>query len=73
MRPVAVDDAYSTAEDTALVLTQANLKGNDTDVDNANAELSVTAVNNATKWIGSARERYGDVHPVSGLCRDSRF
>ena len=30
-------------------LTQADLKGNDTDVDNTNAELSVTAVSGATK------------------------
>jgi VCBS repeat-containing protein len=46
--PVAVDDAYSTTEDTALVLTQANLKGNDTDVDNTNAQLSVTAASSPT-------------------------
>src|SRR5204863_32789 len=30
--PVAVDDATTTAEDTAKTLTQADLKGNDTDV-----------------------------------------
>jgi len=37
--PVAVDDTSTTAEDTALDLTQTDLKGDDTDVDNANAEL----------------------------------
>ena len=46
--PVAVDDSYGTAEDTALTLTQADLKGNDADVDNTNAQLSVTAVSNPT-------------------------
>src|SRR5688572_4068398 len=46
--PVAVDDAGTTAEDTAKVFTQADLKGNDTDVDNTNGELSVTAVSGAT-------------------------
>ncbi|MBN1536803.1 MAG: tandem-95 repeat protein, partial [Anaerolineales bacterium] len=44
--PVAVDDATSTAEDTALVLSQADLTGNDTDVDNLSTELSVMAVGN---------------------------
>src|SRR6185503_6078015 len=37
--PVAVDDAVSTTEDVPLTLTQADLKGNDTDVDNTNAKL----------------------------------
>ena len=46
--PVAVDDTVSTNENTALILTQADLKGNDTDIDNANADLSVTAVSNPT-------------------------
>ncbi len=44
--PVAGDDSFSTNEDTRLDLTQAQLKGNDTDVDNS--ELSVTAVSNDT-------------------------
>ena len=44
--PVAVDDRYDTAGDTVLTLTQADLKGNDADVDNTNAQLSVTAVSN---------------------------
>ena len=44
--PVAVDDGVRTAEDTVLTLTQADLKGNDTDVDNTNDQLSVTAVSN---------------------------
>ena len=44
--PVAIDDTATTAEDTAKTFTQADLKGNDTDVDDTNAELSVTAVSN---------------------------
>src|SRR5206468_818074 len=42
--PVAVDDTGTTAEDVAVTFSQADLKGNDTDVDNSNAQLSVTAV-----------------------------
>src|SRR5205814_1428340 len=44
--PVAVDDTGTTAEDVAVTFTQTDLKGNDTDVDNSNAQLSVTAVSN---------------------------
>jgi hypothetical protein len=55
--PVAFDDTASTAMNTALNLTQANLKGNDTDPDNTNAQLTVTAVNNPTN---------GTVQLVSG-------
>src|SRR3989441_497950 len=44
--PVAVDDTGTTGEDVAVTFTQADLKGNDTDVDNSNAQLSVTAVSN---------------------------
>src|SRR5688572_27478099 len=36
------------AHPTAKVFTQADLKANDTDVDNTNAQLSVTAVSGAT-------------------------
>jgi len=46
--PLALDDATTTNEDTPRTLAQAELKGNDTDVDNTNAELSVTAVSNPT-------------------------
>src|SRR6185369_9444873 len=46
--PVAVDDTGTTAEDAAVSFTQDDLKGNDTDVDNSNAQLSVTAVSNAS-------------------------
>jgi VCBS repeat-containing protein len=46
--PVAVDDATSTNEEAPKNLTQADLKGNDGDVDNTNEELSVTQVSNAT-------------------------
>src|SRR5207249_7157 len=42
--PVAVDDTGTTAEDVAVTFTQADLKGNDTDVDNSNAQLSGTEV-----------------------------
>jgi hypothetical protein len=44
--PVAVDDLTSTNEDAPKTLTQADLKGNDTDIDNSNAQLSVTGVSN---------------------------
>src|SRR5207249_4474257 len=43
---VAVEVKGTTAEDVAVTFTQADLKGNDTDVDNSNAQLSVTAVSN---------------------------
>jgi uncharacterized repeat protein (TIGR02543 family) len=46
--PVAVDDTATTAEDTALVIVASTLKANDTDPDNTNAQLSVTAVSNPT-------------------------
>ncbi|MDP9382060.1 MAG: Ig-like domain-containing protein, partial [Chloroflexota bacterium] len=46
--PVAKSDSAATDEDTALLLTQADLKGNDTDPDNTNDQLSVTAVSSAT-------------------------
>jgi VCBS repeat-containing protein len=46
--PVAVSDVKSTNEDVQLVLSQADLKGNDTDIDNTNAQLSVTGVSNAS-------------------------
>ncbi len=46
--PVAVDDTVTTNEDTPLILTQTDLKGNDTDVDNTNAMLSVISVSGAT-------------------------
>ncbi len=55
--PVAFDDVASTPQSTPLNLTQANLKGNDTDVDNTNAQLTVTAVSNPTN---------GTVQLVSG-------
>jgi hypothetical protein len=44
--PVAVDDARTTAEDTALVVTGASLAANDTDVEGT--ALTVTAVGGAT-------------------------
>jgi cysteine-rich repeat protein len=44
--PVAVDDAATTAEDTALVVTGASLAANDTDVEGST--LTVTAVGGAT-------------------------
>src|SRR5206468_1153341 len=44
--PVAVDDTGTTATDLTFTFTQADLKGNDTDADNSNAQLSVTAVSN---------------------------
>ncbi len=43
--PVAVDDTATTPEDTALTLTQADLSGNDPDIDGD--ALTVTAVGSA--------------------------
>src|SRR5205823_10639691 len=43
---VAEDGMGTKAEDGVETCAQANLKGNDTDVDNSNAQLSVTAVSN---------------------------
>jgi len=44
--PVAWDDAVRTPEDTVLTIAPADLKANDTDVDNTNAQLIITAVSN---------------------------
>jgi uncharacterized repeat protein (TIGR02543 family) len=46
--PVAVDDEDSTPEDTPLVVAASSLKTNDTDIDNSNDQLSVTAVGSPT-------------------------
>ena len=46
--PVAVDDGATIPMNTDLVIAASTLKANDTDVDNTNAELSVTAVSNPT-------------------------
>ncbi len=43
--PVAIDDARTTAEDTALAITTASLTANDTDIDGG--ALTVTAVSGA--------------------------
>jgi len=48
--PVAVDEEFNTQQDTARSFTQAQLKGNDTDADNTNEQLSVTA--GATRRTG---------------------
>src|SRR5205823_5220814 len=42
--PAAEDDLAATAEDTAKGVSQGDLKGNDTDVDNTQAQLSVPSV-----------------------------
>ena len=46
--PVAVDDSAEAVEDTAKSFSQADLKGNDTDIDNSNAQLIVIGVSNPT-------------------------
>ena len=46
--PMAVDDSYTTPQDTPLVLQASALKTNDTDVDNTNEQLSVTTVSSPT-------------------------
>jgi VCBS repeat-containing protein len=42
--PVAVADTLAATEDTAVTYTAAQLLGNDTDVDNTNAQLSIASV-----------------------------
>ncbi|HEU5240297.1 MAG TPA: Ig-like domain-containing protein, partial [Pyrinomonadaceae bacterium] len=49
--PFAVDDSATIDEDMPKNLTQADLKSNDTDVDNTNAQLSVTAVSSPLNGI----------------------
>ena len=46
--PVAVADTLSATEDTAVTYTAAQLLGNDTDVDNTNAQLSIFSVTSGT-------------------------
>ena len=46
--PVAVADTLSATEDTAVTYTAAQLLGNDTDVDNSNAQLSIASVTSGT-------------------------
>ncbi|MFN0039291.1 MAG: tandem-95 repeat protein, partial [Burkholderiales bacterium] len=46
--PVAVADALAATEDTAVIYTAAQLLGNDTDVDNTNAQLSIASVTSGT-------------------------
>ena len=46
--PVAVADTLAATEDTPVTYTAAQLLGNDTDVDNTNAQLSIASVTSAT-------------------------
>ncbi|MBR1143698.1 tandem-95 repeat protein [Bradyrhizobium sp. AUGA SZCCT0431] len=46
--PVAVADTLATIEDTSITYTIAQLLGNDTDVDNSNAQLSIGSVTSGT-------------------------
>src|SRR5205823_2571348 len=46
--PVAVADTLAATEDTAVTYTAAQLLGNDTDVDNSNAQLSIASVTSGT-------------------------
>src|SRR5205823_6506382 len=46
--PVAVADTLSATEDTAVTYIAAQLLGNDTDVDNSNAQLSIASVTGGT-------------------------
>lgn len=70
--PVAVDDAFATAVDTALVITQAQLLANDTDVDNVT--LAVTLVDSATG--GTIADNGNDTYtftPTAGFTGDATF
>ena len=60
--PVAVDDAATTAEDTALVRAAHDFRGNDTDKDGD--ALTVTEVQNAVN---------GTVHLVNGQLGHTPF
>src|SRR5207244_12738903 len=68
--PVAVDDTGTTAEDVAVTFTQADLKGNDTDANNSNAQLSVTAVSQTSDVegmrIGHGRGRFIPTRAFNG-------
>ncbi|MCK1434963.1 tandem-95 repeat protein [Bradyrhizobium sp. 15] len=46
--PVAIADALAATEDSAITFTRAQLLGNDTDIDNSNAQLSISSVTSAT-------------------------
>ncbi|MCX7248251.1 MAG: VCBS domain-containing protein, partial [Burkholderiales bacterium] len=46
--PAAVADTLSATEDTQVIYTAAQLLGNDTDVDNTNAQLSIASVTSGT-------------------------
>jgi hypothetical protein len=46
--PVAVADTLAATEDTTVTYTAAQLLGNDTDVDNTNAQLSIASVLSGT-------------------------
>lgn len=46
--PVAVTDTLSATEDTRVTYTASQLLGNDTDVDNTNAQLSIASVTSGT-------------------------
>ena len=46
--PLAVADTLSATEDTQVIYTAAQLLGNDTDVDNTNAQLSIASVTSGT-------------------------
>jgi VCBS repeat-containing protein len=46
--PVAVADTLAATEDTPVTYTAADLLGNDTDVDNTNAQLSIASVTSGT-------------------------
>ncbi len=55
--PVAVNDSLAASEDTPVTYTAAQLLGNDTDVDNPNAQLSIASVTSGT---GGTAVLHGD-------------
>lgn len=46
--PVAIADTLAATEDSATIYTRAQLLGNDSDIDNSNAQLSISSVTSGT-------------------------
>src|SRR5204863_334400 len=63
--PVAVADTLAATEDTAVTYTAAQLLGNDTDVDNSNAQLSIASVTSGTGGTGSTSTVRVNLVPVN--------
>ncbi len=65
--PMAVEDTYTTPQDTPLVIQASALKTNDTDVDNTNEQLSVTSVSSPTNGSVSITDGTVTFTPATGF------